>query len=178
MKTKQIELNSPIIEDDGELILPKAEYQTVINIRGEKVFSGRTMPLPVVMIEYLLENELKIFSFILKLHREYSCCLLGVRQMATAIGITYVGVSSCLSRMQHMNIIYQEPVGRQRNKIINWEAIQAFDDVVKDMKNGAAIAIRRKAKDRPIDSLPESILREVRAQFSIHDDPVENEEYN
>ena len=178
MRTRKIKLNNPIEEVDGEIILPSAEYKTIVNIRESKVFTGRTMPIPVVMIEYLWENELKIFAYILKHHRDHGCCLTGVRSMAQAIGITYPSVSASLVRMQHMNIIYQDISGRKRNKIINWEAIQKFEDMVKDMKTGVAIAVRKKAKDRPIDNLPQSMLREIAAQFTIYDDPIENEEYN
>ena len=55
---------------------------------------------------------------------------------------------------------------------------QTYDDMVKDMKTGVAIAVRKKAKDRPIDNLPQSMLREIAAQFTIYDDPIENEEYD
>lgn len=178
MKIKEVKQKMPIIELDGELRLPIVEYQTVISVRDDTVFSGRTTPMPEVLFEYLSGSEIKVLSIILKQHREHGCCIIRTTAMAKAIGITHISIANILTKLKKMGIVHYETSGKKRNKVIDWGTIDVLDKMSAKWKPGGLAALRKKLKDKNINRIVPDNYRDIRSQFEINDDPFENEEYD
>lgn len=170
--------NKPIEEAEGELMLPRMKYKTVVTVREDTVFRGRTIPMPSVLLEYLGNNELKAFAIILKHHREFGCCILKTTSMASIIGITHISLASTMTKLRNMGLVYYVVKGKKRDKVIDWDAVQKLEEITRNWKPGGAMALRKRVKDRCVTNIQPSIIREIDTQFAIYDDPVENEEYD
>lgn len=178
MKIRGIKQKKPIIEIDGEVRLPIVEYQTVVSIRDDAVFTGRTIPMPESLFEYLSGSEMKVFSIILKHHREHGCCIVKTTAMAKAIGVTHISIANTLTKLKKMGIIHYETAGKKRDKIIDWDTISVLDQMSAKWKSGGLTALRKKIKDKNINRIVPDNYRDIRAKFEISDDPLENEEYD
>ena len=171
-------MKKPIIEDDGELIVPQVKYKTVAVIKNETVFTGRTMPIPVALFEYLSGSEMKVFAIVLKNHREHGCCLIKSTSIAKQLGITHISVANIFARLKNMGLLRFEIVGKKRNKVIDWDTIGVLDKMSANWKAGGLTAMRKKLRDKDICKIIPSQYSDIRAQYGISDDPVENEEYD
>lgn len=171
-------MKGPIIEGEGEVILPQLKYRTVLSIKEEKVFKGRTMPVPMVLFEYLTGSEMKVFTTVLRHHREHGCCILKSTSMAKQIGITHISIANIFAKLKNMGIIYFETMGKKRNKKIDWDTIDVLDKMSEKWRPGALTAMRKKLKDKNINRIVPSQYSDIRAQYEINVDPIENEEYD
>lgn len=178
MKIRGIKQKNPIVEMDGEVRLPIFEYQTVISVRDETVFNGRTMPMPEALFEYLSGSEMKVFAIILRHQREHGCCIIKTTTMAKAIGVTHISIANTLARLKKMGIIHYEVAGKKRDKVIDWDAIAVLDQMSAKWKAGGLTALRKKLKDKNINRIVPENYKDIRAQFEINSDPIENEEYD
>ena len=68
-------------------------------------------------------------------------------------------------------------IEQKRNKKIDFEVIQYLNDLLAEKKIGAATALRKKAKNKNIMSLPPTTLQYLERNFGYSDDETENEEY-
>ena len=171
-------MRNPIIEGDGEVKLPRVKYKTVTVVREETVFSGRTMPMPMVLFEYLTASEMKVFAIILRHHREHGCCIIKTTAMAKIVGVTHISIANIMTKLKNMGIIYYEIAGKKRDKIIDWSTIEVLDKMSEKWKAGGLTALRKKLKDKNINRIVPSQYKDIRAQYEINNDPTENEEYN
>lgn len=171
-------MKRPIIEDDGELVVPKVKYKTVAVVRNETVFTGRTIPIPMALFEYLSGSEMKVFAIVLKNHREHGCCMVKSTSIAKQIGMTHITVANVFSRLKSMGLMRFETVGKKRNKIIDWDTVKVLDKMSANWRTGGLTAMRKKLLDKDISRILPSQYSDIRAQYEINDDPVENEEYD
>lgn len=178
MKIRKVKQKLPIIEHDGEVRMPIVEYQAVATVNEGRVFTGRTMQVPTALFEYLSGNEMRVFAIILRHNREHGCCLVRIRAMAQMNGCTHIAISNILSRLQKMGIVYCEAIGKKRNKLIDWKAIEVLDKMSTTWRPGGLRALRKKLKDKNIYNITPDNYRDIRAQYEINNDPIENEEYD
>lgn len=171
-------MKKPIVEGEGEVILPRVKYKTVLAIKEETVFTGRTMPVPMVLFEYLTGNEMKVFTIVLRHHREHGCCILKSTAMAKQLGITHISIANIFAKLKNMGLIYFEAVGKKRNKLIDWDTIDVLDKMSTKWKAGGVSALRKKMRDKNINRIVPDQYRDIRAQYEISNDPIENEEYD
>lgn len=171
-------MRKPIVEKDGELIVPQVNYKTVAVIREETVFTGRTMPMPTALFEYLSGNEMKVFAILLRHHREHGCCIIKSVSIARELGITHISVANIFARLKNMGLVHFELIGKKRNKIIDWDTVDVLDKMSENWKTGGLTALRKKLGDKDISHILPSQYRDIRAQFEISNDPIENEEYD
>lgn len=153
-------------------------YKTTANIGSEKVFTGSIVPIPSVLIEYLDKTELKIFAIVLKQIRERGICYLRVESMAKNLGVTPASISNATSRLRKMGILEYASHGKKREKIINFNAVKMLDDLMKDKKPGAVTALRKKNGLQNIGQTSQYNINYINNNYSWHDDPDEDEEYN
>lgn len=170
---KRVKMGEPIVEHPDEIIMPEVNYKQVAYIDKAKKFSGRTLPIPSVLIEYLNDSELKAFSFIFKQIRESGHCMLKVVTMSNMMCKSIPIVAGATKRLQEIGLIYYETNGHLRDKQINFEAIQKLEDFLVDLKPGAAAALRKEAKNTKILKIPEKTWDKIAAKYSYRD---ENEE--
>ena len=171
-------MRKPIVEDDGEVRLPQVKYKTVAVIREETVFTGRTMPVPMALFEYLSGSEMKVFAIVLRHHREHGCCLIKSTSMAKQLGVTHISIANIFAKLKNMGLIHFEIVGKKRNKVIDWDTIEVLDKMSEKWKAGGLMAMRKKLKDKNINRIVPDQYRDIRAQYEISNDPIENEEYD
>ena len=146
-------MKKPIVEGEGEVILPRVKYKTVLAIKEETVFTGRTMPVPMVLFEYLTGNEMKVFTIVLRHHREHGCCILKSTAMAKQLGITHISIANIFAKLKNMGLIYFEAVGKKRNKLIDWDTIDVLDKMSAKWKAGGVSALRKKMRDKNINRI-------------------------
>jgi len=178
MKIKEFKQKKPIVEMEGEVRLPIFEYQTVVTVKDDTVFTGKTMPMPEALFEYLSGSEMKVFAIILRHQREHGCCIIRTTTMAKAVGVTHISIANTLTRLKKMGIIHYEVAGKRRDKVIDWDAIAILDQMSAKWKAGGLVALRKKLKDKDISRITPDNYRDIRAQFEINNDPIENEEYD
>ena len=77
-----------------------------------------------------------------------------------------------------MGLIYFEAVGKKRNKLIDWDTIDVLDKMSAKWKAGGVSALRKKMRDKNINRIVPDQYRDIRAQYEISNDPIENEEYD
>lgn len=171
-------MKKAIIENDGELIVPQVKYKTVAVVNNETVFTGRTMPMPAALFEYLSGNEMKVFAIVLKNHREHGCCIVKSTSIAKQLGITHISVANIFARLKNMGLMHFEAAGKKRNKIIDWDTVNVLDKMSANWRAGGLTAMRKKLRDKDICRIIPSQYSDIRAQYEINNDPVENEEYD
>ena len=165
------------IVENGGIEMPVIKYKKVPQVDSEKVFNGDVTPIPDVLVEYLDKTELKIFAVILKQWRHNGCCVMRLSTLGKILQLTSVSINGAVSRLRSMGLIYYEIYGRKRNKKIDFEVIQYLNDLLAEKKIGAATALRKKAKNKNIMSLPPTTLQYLERNFGYSDDKTENEEY-
>ena len=141
-------MKKPIVEDDGEIILPQVKYRTVLSVKDETVFSGRTMPVPAVLFEYLTGSEMKVFAILLRHHREHGCCIIKSASIAKSLGVTHISIANTFAKLKNMGLVYFESIGKKRNKIIDWDTIDVLDKMSAKWKPRGLMALRKKMKDK------------------------------
>ena len=167
----------PISDEDGTVVMPKIQYKAVKYVDSEKKFEGEITPIPSVLIEYLDKVELKVFAHIMRQLRENGACIVRLQTMGTQMQLSNVTIANATSRLRQMGFIYYENAGHKRNKKIDFDAIQSLNDLLKDMKPGAIIALRKRAKNKNVQHIPPTILEYIQTNFAYNEDDVENEEY-
>ncbi len=178
MKVRQVNQKRPIIEKDDEVRLPVVEYKTVAAVSQDKVFEGRTTPIPTALFEYLTGSEIKVFSIILRHHREFGCCLVKTTAMAKAIGVTHISIANIIAKLRKMGIVHYEVAGKKRNKVIDWDTIEVLDKMSARWRSGGLTALRKKVREKDIIRILPDNYRDIRTRYEINNDPVENEEYD
>lgn len=178
MKIRKVKQKMPIIEEEDEIKMPIIEYQTLVTVNEGKVFTGRTTPIPTVLFEYLASNELKVFSIILRQHRDHGCCIVKTTALARAIGITHISIANILTKLKNMGLVHYEVSRKRRNKVIDWGTIEVLDQMSTNWKPGGLVALRRKLKDTNINKIVPDMYRDIRAKYEINNDQMENEEYD
>jgi DNA-binding MarR family transcriptional regulator len=167
-----------INEGDNEILMPVADI--AYSIRERKVFSGDVVPIPNVIIEYLDNKELQIFSLIFRHQRKHGSCIMRLRVIAEYMRCTQASIINAVNRLESMGIITKSRMpgnNRRYSKKINFENIQKLDDFIKDKKPGAAAMLREEMGDNDISEIPKNIAKRIEALYSWSDDPAEEEEY-
>lgn len=167
-----------INEGENEILMPVADI--AYSIREKKVFSGDVVPIPNVIIEYLDNKELQIFSLIFRHQRKHGSCIMRQRVIAEYMRCTQASIISAVNRLESMGIITKsrlESNNRRYSKKINFENIQKLDDFIKDKKPGAAAMLREEMGDSNISNIPPNIVKRIEALYKWSDDPAEDEEY-
>lgn len=168
----------PIQDGDSGVKIPMIRYKTTADIGADKVFTGSVVPIPSVLVEYLDKTELKIFAIVLKQIRERGICYLRVESIARNLGLTAASISNATSRLRKMGILTYVPYGKKREKIINFNAIQMLEDLMRDKKPGAIPALRKRNNLQNIEQTCQRNIDFINKNYSWHDDPDEDEEYN
>ena len=171
-------MKNQFTEQEGEIKLPLIKFKTVVTYKEGTVFTGRTMPVPMALFEYLSGSEMKVFATLLRHNREHGCCFVRSTTMAKNLGITHITVANIFARLKSMGLVYFERLGKRRNKKIDWDTINVLDKMSENWKTGGLSALRKKMKDKNICEILPNQYRDIRAQYEISDDPIENEEYD
>ena len=176
MLTRQDEL---LIENDGEIVLPHVEYRTITygDIKQKTAYSGRVIPIPFVLIEYLSYMELKLFALILDQIRTRTACYCSQREIAARLGYTEVAVCNASHNLVTMGFVTIIPKSRKRGKMINWKAIEYLTRITENRKPGAARFLRDKVGNKNVMNLTEIQLSHL-DRFGGCKDEAENEEYD
>ena len=171
--------NMPISEGDNEIRIPKIRYKQVAYVdEANSVFNGDVTPIPSVLIEYLSKTELQTFAVIIKQIREHGYCIMRLETMATYLGLSRVSLANTISKLKSMGILSYDQYGKRKKRIVNFDTIQKLHDVLRDRKPGAAAALRKRVKIKNINNLSDMDIKFLDNNFSWHDDPEEEEEYN
>ena len=174
----QFKQKTPIKEGENEIQMPAIQYHKVATIESQQVFTGSITPIPSVLIEYLDKTELKVFSIVLKHQRENGVCYVRLPTIAAQLKMTPTSIFNATSRMKSMGILKYENKGRRRNKMINFQAIQALNDLLLELKPGATINLRQKIKNKNVENITASIQTYLNDNFGYTGDPIEDEEYD
>lgn len=174
----RIEKRKKIVEYEDEIVLPtpRVRYTPYIEMKDKKVYMGATVPIPYVLFFYLTSLELKVISIIMYQTRTTGSCIMRVKTIADILGFTATSVQTVINRMVKMNIISNEAIGRRRNKVINFSAVQKLNEITKGMKPGAISGLRHVMKDRNINNIPEVTGMYWKDKYSYKDE-IEEEEY-
>ncbi len=174
---KEDDLDVLIVEEEDSITLPKIKYRKVGYIAGTEKFDGDVVPVPMVMIEYLKELELRVFSLILNYQRQGKSCIMRYKTMAVIFGCTLTSVANAIRALRDIGVINLEGVSSKKNKSVNLEAVQFLSDISKDLRPGALAMLRKLVGKKNVLELPKHIVEEVRKRFDTSD-PAEFEEYD
>lgn len=166
-----------ITEGPGEIVLPKVEYKKYGDIKQKTVYTGRVIPIPYVLIEYLSYMELKVFAFILDQIRTHTACYCSQKEIAKRLGFTEVAVSHAANKLVQMNIVTIIPKSRKRGKEINFDAIEYLTKLTENRAAGATHFLRQKIGTRDVMKIT-PVQLSLLDNFGGCEDEVENEEYN
>lgn len=108
----------------------------------EHKFVGELLPLPMVLVKYLNATELKVFTFILGKLTCNHCCYCRREAIGKELNTSVVTVSKILTTLESMGIITQTRVGMRLDRKINFDTIQALNDLLADRLPGAVAAFR------------------------------------
>lgn len=170
--------NFPIQEKSNDIKIPQIKYRKVSYIESDKVFTGDITPIPTVLFSYLDKCELKVFGLIMRRIRENGTCVMRAEAISKYLAMSRISVTNALMRLKKMGIVNYQTYGKDKNKTINFETIQKLHEILKDRKPGAEVAMRRKMMNTSIERIPESILSYLEKNYTWHDDPDEDEEYD
>ena len=168
-----------IQEYKDEIVLPnpKITYEPVVSIDAERVFEGKLMPIPYVLILYLHECELKVFAIILEQIRTTGNCVIRGDTFCTLMSVSAPSVYTALAHLANMGIVTVSYLGRRRNRKIDFNVIKRLEEITDGMKPGAISGLRRMMKDRNIMKLPK-VSFELWTDKYEYKDEIEEEEYD
>lgn len=166
-----------IVEQDDSIVVPQIRYRRVGYVAGTDKFDGDVVPVPMVLIEYLKELELRVFSLIMNYQRKGKTCIMRYKTMAVIFGCTITSVANAIRSLRDMGLITLSANALRKDKSVNLQPIQFLSDLSKDLRPGALAALRRVAGMKDIMTLPKSLTDEIRKRFDASD-PVEFEEYD
>ena len=174
-----IDKTEELDEQEDELVVPvpRIRYQPEMYYVDRKVFTGKTMPMPYVLLLYLNETELKVFTLIMDILRTTGHCEIRMQSVADILRTTRATVSEAYRKLKAMNLIKAVKIGRKNEKTINFNAIQHLHEETKDMKPGAIVALRKMMKDRNVMDMTPTTRKLWMDQF-MYKDEIEEEEYN
>lgn len=174
-----LELEETMDENEDEIVIPKqrVRYIPQVSYVERKVFDGKVVPIPFVLLMYLHETEMKIVSVILDQIRTTGHCIIRVETMAKMLGMTKVSISNAYASLKRMNIVTMKQHGRIQDKSINFRAVQKLHEVTDGLKPGAIAGLRRVMKDRDITDIP-PMKKAIWLDKYIYKDEIEEEEYN
>ena len=178
VQIKRTVQEKPIKVKSGEIVLPDVKYVAVMEVSEAKVFSGRTFSMPLCLFEYLGQTELKVFYFIMRHVREEGCCFTRNQTIANEICVSYVAISQAVNRMISMGILRVERDGNRKYKFIIWPVVQHLENISKKWKPGALTFLRERIGLKNLMDIPDRVIAEIKARYTISDDPIENEEYD
>lgn len=161
----------------GEIVLPKVEYKQYADIKQWTAYTGRVVPIPFVLIEYLSYMELKVFAFIIDQIRSHTGCYTSQKEIAKRLGFTEVAISHSVSNLVKMGFVSILPHTRKRGKTVNFDAIECLVKLTEDRKPGAAHFLREKIGLRNVTNLT-PVQLSLLDNFGGCEDEVENEEYD
>lgn len=168
-----------LIDRPDEIAVPSISYKLVSEVGQQTQYKGACVPFPTVLLEYLDNAELKLLGLLLRTRRETGRCTASLKDLSKGMGITHIALSKITVRLQKMGIIVMATgFGRKRDKQICFENIQKLSDYLENMRPGAAVALRKKMKEKDISNIPPSIDLHMKANYAYSEDEVENEEYN
>ena len=154
-----------IRERDGEVRLPVIKYRLVADVGSRRIYKGPTLPIPLSLLEYLNESELKVFSFILDRMRKTGHCVSMTETMANALGVTRATIQVALTALKNMGFVYYEPLHLKRDKLIDFDVVARLDDIVRDLKVGASAELKKRAGRINVNEIPQNMIDELRKDY-------------
>lgn len=178
VKLVRLKEGQTIREKEDELIVSRNYYEIVPVHDCEKVYEGPTVPIPITLIRYLKNNEIKVFALIFDNIRRTGHCLLKGADMGKIIGISAVAVCVSLNHLIKMGLVYVKQVGHCKEKLIDFKMVAEIDRLCQGLEANAPVVLRRELKDIPPYDAGQRIMEILRKKCVLHiPDPIEDEEY-
>lgn len=170
-------------EPNAEIINPKVEYRIVSSVVQDQVFQGMIIPIPKVLLYYLMHKELLLLSIIMEESAINGTCRLTVKELAIRLKVTIPTVSNTLYNLRKAGILLEAPNGKKgtgRNRKINFSTIQHLNDLVQGQDPGIYSRIRKATKKKDIShlTLQDLSMAYDNKVLAPGHDPAEEEEYD
>lgn len=160
--------------------IPKIKYRVIAEAEDEEVFKGMVVPLPTVLIHFLMSNELKIVSAIIEDSIAEGDCALTYKELKLRLNISVPSIASAMKRLRLMGIVSEGHTKTTRVRHIDYKVVQHLNDLVEGEAPGVMERIRNiTRKHRIIDIKKADILKAYDERLLPPDhDPEEEEIYD
>jgi len=166
-----------------DIVMPEFKYVVMAEVEMKPQFTGEITPMPTVMLFFLSQLELKVFSIILEDYYRKGTCDMTIKQMSVKILRNFPCISRVLGSLRQRGLLLEAPCGlpgARKSRIINFKAIQHLNDLVQDEDPGVYSRIRRATRKTNILNLTKEDIRNGYDNKVLppDHDPEEEEEYD
>lgn len=158
----------PIQEGGDEIKMPSINYHETVTIEPDKVFTGKVLPIPMCLINFLSPLELGVFISIFKKIRETGICIAKMDSLASELGLSRPTITYACERMKSLGILEYQKHTSWYKRIINFSVVQELSLILKNKNHLAPAALREKIGETHISKISNETLEWLNDNYGLN----------
>lgn len=161
--------------------IPQINYKAIADVSMQIAFEGMVTPIPTVLIHHLTPNEFLFVAVIIEETIEKGECALTLMDIANRMGSNYNTAVYIKKRLQASGLINYEKRRLQPSIYsLNWETVNALDELMKDEPRAIMARVKKVTKKRKIKNLSKCDIEAAYTEkiLPFNHDPREEEIYD